>query len=194
MRKRIVKPNHNNVPKYYYEGDIIKSFIGWIGGKNCLKKHIIPLIPDDCDRYIEVCGGAGWVLFGKDRVKGQMEVFNDIDGDLINLYRQIKDNCPALQAEIDWLHSRELFKQYRFEIENQTPLTDVQRAARYLYLIKASFGSNRYSFATDEKAIYRIIEELPRYRERLQNVIIERQDFEHLIKTNIRPPEGVILR
>ena len=116
-----------------------------------------------------------------------MEVFNDIDGDLINLYRQIKDNCPALQAEIDWLHLRELFKQYRFEIENQTPLTDVQRAARYLYLIKASFGSNRYSFATDEKAIYRIIEELPRYRDRLQKVIIERLDFEQLIKTYDRP-------
>ncbi len=52
----------------------MKSFIGWIGGKSHLKKQIIPLIPSDCDRYIEVCGGAGWVLFGKDKVKGQMEV------------------------------------------------------------------------------------------------------------------------
>lgn len=161
----------------------MKSFIGWIGGKNHLKKHIIPLIPNDCTRYIEVCGGAGWVLFGKEKKIGQIEVFNDIDGDLINVYRQIKNNCNALQDELDWLHSRELFRLYRYELENQIPLTDVQRAARYLYLIKTSFGSNRYSFATSVKRIYNIKNELPLYKERLKDVIIEQIDFERLIKT-----------
>lgn len=45
----------------------MKSFIGWIGGKSRLKNQIISLIPTDCSRYIEVCGGAGWVLFGKEK-------------------------------------------------------------------------------------------------------------------------------
>lgn len=165
----------------------MKSFIGWIGGKSHLKKHIIPLIPADCDRYIEVCGGAGWVLFGKEKKKGQMEVFNDVDGDLINLYRQIKNNVDALQKEVDWLQSRELFKKYRFEIEQQVKLTDLQRAARYLYLIKCSFGSNRNSFATAPKHIGNIIDLLPHYKERLREVIIENVDFEQLIKTYDRP-------
>ena len=165
----------------------MKSFIGWIGGKSHLKNQIIPLIPKDCNRYIEVCGGAGWVLFGKDKVKGQMEVFNDIDGDLINLYRQIKNNCSALQNEIDWLQSRELFKSYRYDIENVAELSDIQRAARYLYLIKCSFGSNRNSFATATKRIYNVIDELPLYKERLKDVIIENRDFENLIKTYDRP-------
>ncbi len=107
----------------------MKSFIGWIGGKSRLKNQIISLIPTDCSRYIEVCVGAGWVLFGKEKVKGQMEVFNDVDGDLINLYKQIKYNCSELQVEIDWLQSRELFNQYRYEIENQIKLSDLQRAA-----------------------------------------------------------------
>ena len=53
----------------------MRSFIGWIGGKSHLKNQIISLIPGDCERYIEVCGGAGWVLFGKDKIKGQMEIF-----------------------------------------------------------------------------------------------------------------------
>lgn len=165
----------------------MKSFIGWIGGKSHLKNQIIPLIPNDCDRYIEVCGGAGWVLFGKDKVKGQMEVFNDIDGDLINLYKQIKNNCSALQNEIDWLQSRELFKAYRYDIENGAELSDIQRAARYLYLIKCSFGSNRNSFATATKHIYNVVDELPLYKERLKDVIIENRDFENLIKTYDRP-------
>lgn len=161
----------------------MKSFIGWVGGKSQLRKHIIPLIPNDCRRYIEVCGGAGWVLFGKEKVKGQMEVFNDIDGDLINLYRQIKYNCSALQNEIDWLQSRELFSQYRYEIEQQVEFTNLQRAARYFYLIKCSFGSNRNSFATAPKSNYNIVSELPKYKERLKSVIIENRDFEDLIKT-----------
>lgn len=165
----------------------MKSFIGWIGGKSRLKNQIISLIPTDCSRYIEVCGGAGWVLFGKEKVKGQMEVFNDVDGDLINLYKQIKYNCSELQVEIDWLQSRELFNQYRYEIENQIKLSDLQRAARYLYLIKCSFGSNRNSFATATKSINNIIDELPAYKERLKNVIIENKDFELLIKTYDRP-------
>lgn len=161
----------------------MKSFIGWIGGKNHLKNQIIPLIPNDCDRYIEVCGGAGWVLFGKEKLKGQMEVFNDIDGDLVNLYKQIKNHCSELQKEIDWIQSRELFRTYRYEIESGMELTDLQRAARYLYLIKCSFGSNRNSFATATKRICNIIDELPAYKERLKEVIIENRDFEDLIKT-----------
>lgn len=160
----------------------MKSFIGWIGGKSQLRKQIIPLIPDDCNRYIEVCGGAGWVLFGKDKVKGQMEVFNDIDGELINLYKQIKNNCAALQKEIDWIQSRELFNTYKNSI-SKANLTDLQRAAQYLYLIKCSFGSNRNSFATSSKSISNIIDLLPAYKERLKSVIIENRDFENLIKT-----------
>lgn len=165
----------------------MKSFIGWIGGKSHLKSLIIPLIPKNCSRYIEVCGGAGWVLFGKEKVKGQMEVFNDIDGDLINLYKQIKYNCTALQNEVDWIQSRELFKTYRYEIENKIDLSDLQRAARYLYLIKCSFGCNRNSFATATKHICNVINGLPIYKERLKDVIIENRDFENLIKTYDRP-------
>lgn len=32
------------------------SFIGWVGGKRALRKYIIPMIPEDATRYIEVCG------------------------------------------------------------------------------------------------------------------------------------------
>ena len=54
-------------------------------------------------------------------------------------------------------------------------------------MIKNSFGSNRYSFATAEKKTYNIIDELSAYRDRLKNVIIEHEDFEQLIKTYDRP-------
>lgn len=163
----------------------MNSFIGWIGGKSRLRKQIIPLIPTDTERYIEVCGG--WVLFGKEKVPNQLEVFNDTDSNLINLYRQIKNNCSNLQMDVDWLQSRELFTAYRAEIESKGNLTDLQRASRYLYLIKCSFGSNRNSFATAKKSVNNIIDKLPIYRDRLKDVIVENLDFEHLIKTYDRP-------
>lgn len=43
----------------------MKSFISWISGKNYLKKVITEQMPNKFNRYIEVFGGAGWVLFSK---------------------------------------------------------------------------------------------------------------------------------
>lgn len=44
------------------------SFISWIGGKKLLRKEILSLFPENkvFDRYVEVFGGAGWVLFASD--------------------------------------------------------------------------------------------------------------------------------
>ena len=83
----------------------MNSFIGWIGGKRALREDILALFPEDVERYIEVFGGAGWVLFGKEKRKSQLEVFNDMDGELINLYRCTKYHCNALQEELQWLLS-----------------------------------------------------------------------------------------
>ena len=165
----------------------MNSFIPWIGGKSRLRKYIIPLIPADTTRYIEVFGGAAWVLFGKEQTNGQMEVYNDIDGNLVNLYQQIKNNCEALRKELDKLHSRELFRDYKTDIAEEAELTDLQRAARYWYLIKCSFGAGRDSFATSPRDLSKSVDELYHYRNRLRRVIIENLDFEQLIKTYDRP-------
>lgn len=156
----------------------MNSFIGWIGGKRALRDEIIARFPSNFGRYIEVFGGAGWVLFGKD--KSKFEVFNDADSNLINLYRQIKYHHKELQAEIDTIHSRELFENYKLSLK-QPNLNDTQRAAKYYYLIKHSFGSNRYSFATCIRHSNTQI--LDTIFERLKDVIIENQDFERIIRT-----------
>ena len=54
----------------------MKSFIPWIGGKSLLAKKIVSMFPDDFDRYIEVFGGGGSVLFSKDK-HAPLEVYND---------------------------------------------------------------------------------------------------------------------
>lgn len=161
----------------------MESFISWIGGKKYLRKHIMELFPADFERYIEVFGGAGWVLFGSDTGHAKFEVFNDIDGDLINLYRCVKYHAPAVQEELKYIiHSREIFKNFISQMKSEG-LTDIQRAARYYIMIRGSFGANRYSFATQNTNISGKIDYLSKIQHRLERVIIENIDFEHLINT-----------
>ena len=114
----------------------MNSFISWIGGKKFLRKKIISQFPENYGRYIEVFGGAGWVMFGMEQ-PAPLEVFNDKNSDLINLYRCVKYHCDELQKELHFmLNSREQFKDFKQQIV-AGGLTDIQRAARYFILIKA---------------------------------------------------------
>ncbi len=66
----------------------VRSPIKWAGGKSRVRDTIIAMLPKhDC--YVEVFGGAGWVLFGKE--PSRVEVFNDIDGDIVNFFEVVKN-------------------------------------------------------------------------------------------------------
>jgi len=69
----------------------MNSFISWVGGKKLLRNKIIEEFPvtDKYGRYIEVFGGAGWVLFSRDK-HASLEVYNDVNGQLVNLFRCVK--------------------------------------------------------------------------------------------------------
>lgn len=163
----------------------MNSFIGWIGGKKQLRKTIISMFPQKYDRYIEVFGGAGWVLFGKEPSK--FEVYNDTNDNLVNLFKCIKYHAETVQKEFEWvLDSRQQFFAYRDNM-NYTELTDIQRAARFLYVVKNSFGTDLKSYATEPCAFDVFSETLTKAKERLNRVVIEHRDFEHLIKTYDRP-------
>lgn len=62
-------------------------------------------------------------------------------------------------------------------------LTDIQRAARYLFIIKSSFGASIRAFgANNNNNLKNTIDYLPEIKERLRKVVIENKDFENLIK------------
>lgn len=159
------------------------SFIGWVGGKKALRDVIISNFPKEAPkRYIEVFGGAGWVLFRKEQISGQMEVFNDRDSCLINLYRCIKYHPEELKRELDGIFSsRELFYDFKDQCFMRG-MTDIQRAARYFYLIKISFGCKKDTFATRPKRLDRVMDRYDEIKKRLSGVIIENRDFEDIIR------------
>lgn len=70
---------------------------------------------------------------------------------------------------------------------NQRGETDIQRAARYFYQIKESFGCDIKSFATAPKPWIKATDYLTEVRERLQRVVIKNLDFERLLKVYDRP-------
>ncbi|NJD21108.1 MAG: DNA adenine methylase, partial [Melioribacter sp.] len=118
-------------------GAKMDSLIAWVGGKKQLRQKITSYFPSIINTYVEAFGGAGWVLFYKDRW-AEVEVYNDKDKRLVNLFKIAKFHPEALEKETALLlHSRELFKDFN----EQEGLTDVQRAARFFYLIKRSFGA-----------------------------------------------------
>ncbi len=64
----------------------MKSFIPWVGGKSLLAKRIIAEFPESFSRYIEVFGGGASVLFAQEN-SAKLEVYNDADSQLVNLFR-----------------------------------------------------------------------------------------------------------
>jgi DNA adenine methylase len=158
----------------------MNSFISWIGGKNYLKKEIVKRFPtENYDYYVEVFGGAGWVLFHKDR-HAETEVYNDLNGELVNLFRVAKYHCDELKKELGFLlNSREIFE--GFKNQNTEYMTDIQRAARFFWIIKTSFGAKGGVYNCVKKDINKMVDYLSAIQIRLKDVAVERKDFEKLI-------------
>lgn len=161
------------------------SFFGWLGGKKLLRDKILEEFPqEEVKKYVEVFGGAAWVLFRKICPGSKcLEVYNDINSDLVNLFRCVKCHCSEVQKELSFmLNSREQFADYRAQMAGGG-LTDIQRAARFFFLIKESFGSKYKHFASSSgKNVVDIIPYLTEVQQRLKRVVIEHKDFADLIQ------------
>jgi DNA adenine methylase len=110
--------------------------MSYIGGKRRLAKRLVALFPPHVT-YCEVFLGGGQVFFRKEPSK--VEVLNDLDGDVVNFFRVCQQHHEELCRYLKFvLVSREWFG--LFQSQNPATLTDIQRAARFLYLQKNSFA------------------------------------------------------
>ena len=144
------------------------SFLSCIGGKKLLRNAIISEFPnkESYNTYVEVFGGAGWVLFHKEK-HALKEIYNDINSDLVNLFKCVKYHCSELQKELNFMiNSRELFNCYLSQL-NSKGLTDIQRAARYYYLVKLSYGATIDTYGAVKKDVEKIKYYIEKIQERL---------------------------
>jgi len=165
---------------------MINSPFKWVGGKSRLRKQIIELIPPHTC-YVELFSGAAWVLFGKQ--PSDVEVLNDIDGELMNFFRVVKYKPEEFIQSFDLeLVSREEFRRLA-NLEPQT-LSDIERAHRFYYVIMASWGGElkypRFQTSISDGghgnrligALKRLRERIEPVHKRLSTVIIENLDWE----------------
>lgn len=104
--------------------------VPWIGGKRRLVKHILPMFPEHTC-YVEPFCGAAALYFAK--VPAKAEVLNDVNGDVVNLYRVVRHHLEEFVRQFKWsLTSRQIFTW--LQATPSETLTDIQRAAKFFYL------------------------------------------------------------
>ena len=165
----------------------INSFMSWVGGKKALRDEILARFPLEYKRYIEVFGGAGWVLFHKPP-GNDFEVFNDFNGNLVNLYRCVREQPDKLKDELRYiLNSRLDFEYMKHILHSQAMLPDVRRAAFYYALIRYSYAAGTSTFGSQPHSLWNDFPPIDAAAGRLQKVVIENKDCVKLIRQYDRP-------
>jgi DNA adenine methylase len=156
--------------------------IPYIGGKAALAPKLAALLPPH-HTYIEVFGGVAHLLYRKDR--SHVEVYNDLDGRLANLFHVLRDHFDDLAARLRWtLHARSVHAAWRRIGPSGDPIED---ALRTFYLLKTSMNGEMnsswaYSRLKSHSMTYEQSKELlGSVAERFLGVAIEQRDFRDII-------------
>lgn len=158
--------------------------IPYFGGKTRLAKTIVDRMPGHTC-YVEVFAGAAAVFFSKEPSK--TEVINDLDKELITLYRAVQNHPEELHRQFKYaLVARDEFN--RMMKAAPETLTDIQRAARYLYLQRTCYGGRAHqrTFGTmtvgkPRLNLFTLESVLEEAWRRLAHVLVECMDFRELI-------------
>lgn len=127
-----------------------KPFVKWIGGKARMINDILPLIHDFDGNYYEpfVGGGALFIyLLNSGKLKKQKIFINDINENLINVYRVIKEDLPSLLKELEKKRYKTINKTtYNTLRDRYNDIKDdntnfyVEKASLFIYLNKTGFN------------------------------------------------------
>jgi DNA adenine methylase len=160
----------------------------YYGGKIPLIPHLLELIPPH-KMYVEVFGGSAALLFAK--APSEVEVYNDIDGELVNFFKVLQDSdkCLEMMRRLSHtLYSRQMYKEaYRALGEGD----EITRAVNLFIAINQAFNgifgagwSSAKSKRLAGKAAryFGKIDLLPWVHARLRRVAVENLDFREILK------------
>jgi DNA adenine methylase len=167
---------------------------GWYGGKYSHLDWLLPLLPQTT-HYCEPFGGSAAVLIN--RLPSPVETYNDLDGEVVNFFRVLREKKEALIEAIGLTP----FSRAEFEAainETTAELSDLERARRFYVLArqvrtglaqKASAGRWAHCLLTSRAgmagAVSRwlgAVEDLPLIAQRLLRVQIENAPAIEVIK------------
>jgi len=164
----------------------IRAPFAWPGGKSKSVKDILPHLPYR-ESYIEPFGGSGAILLA--RRPSKLEVFNDRFAGVVAFYRCIRDNTKVndlVNRLKDTLSSREEFIDCRDTWEKCED--DVERAARWYYMLSYSFGSLGRNFGRSIKNDSQLPNKMAKHilefdiiHNRIKLCLIENQDWRNML-------------
>jgi len=152
----------------------------YYGGKFYLLPYLLRVIPKHVC-YVEVFGGGGYLLLNKKR--SRVEVYNDINGDIVNLFRVLRDNGEELIRRLKYTpYSRKLVE----EIGMRTEFADdIERAWAYFIILNQTFnakgriGGFAYGRVKNQASMFKnLVDKLNEIVERLRGVVIENLDWQ----------------
>ncbi|KPH62340.1 DNA adenine methylase [Novosphingobium sp. ST904] len=173
--------------------DPVRPLAPYIGGKRALAKRLVALINSiEHQAYAEVFVGMGGVFLRRDQ-KPKAEIINDWSEDVATFFRVIQHHYLAFLDMLRWqITSRAGFE--KLLALEPSSLTDMQRAARFLYLQRLAFGGKvrgkTFGVVVDGGARFDVTKLAPMIEavhERLAGVVIERLPWSDFITRYDRP-------
>jgi len=177
----------------------LPSPVTWIGGKAALLPHILPLLEPRAREtlYVEPCGGSGVVLLNKR--PHPSEVYNDVDGELVNLFRVLRDPDGVIHLWWELVGTPVARQEFGDALEatrrEYSPQPPVKRAAQFVVRCRQRFGGGQPGGAAAEsdrnwgtargsvggvnELIHRwlgTMMQLPAIHRRLATVVVDQQD------------------
>ncbi|MBX3447496.1 MAG: DNA adenine methylase [Parvibaculaceae bacterium] len=173
----------------HVEIEPVKPLAAYMGGKRNLAGRIVPMIeatPHHC--YVEAFVGMGGIFFRR-RLQPKAEIINDASREVANLFRIVQRHyVPFAEFLRHQLTTRAEFE--RLAATDPKTLTDLERAARFIYLQRTGFGGKieGRSFGTQRTAAARfdVTKVMPMIEDvhgRLTRVVIECLDWRELLDT-----------
>lgn len=167
----------------------MKTPITYCGGKQELVPTILPLFPEHVLYNEPFCGGAA-LFFAKE--PSEIEVLNDLNTEIINLYKVMREDFVSLQKMINiTLHSRRQHKDASVIYNNPHLFTPMQRAwavwvlasQGFASMIDGTWGYDKARNTTTKKIHNKATQFTEDYAIRLQNVQLECADALYIIKS-----------
>ncbi|MNC03209.1 DNA adenine methylase [compost metagenome] len=154
----------------------------WFGGKSKYAEHIISKFPSH-RVYVEPFGGAATVIAQKTRATH--EVYNDIDGNVVNFLLTAMDDPDRLSKSCEEIpYSRKLYESWKKE---QLPVDPFDRAVRWFYpgissgnaqdVSQTGWRHSVWSGQNPSNGYISACQMIREFAKRMQGVMIEQADF-----------------
>ena len=121
--------------------DSIAPFLKWVRGKRQLIPALSTLFPDSYTTYCEPFLGGGAMLFA---LRPEKAIVNDVNGELINVYKVVRDHVDeliaALKKHVNTYEHFQVVRGLDRDAVKYASLSDAEKAARIIYLNKTCFN------------------------------------------------------